>query len=317
MSGLALVTGATGGLGRTIVPALLAAGYDVRATGRRGLAGSVAADLTQPIPVTLTAEVDTVFHLAALSSPWGRRRDFTAINVDATARLLAAARRAGCRRFVHISTPSIFAEPRARLRLTEAAAPAPRFANHYARTKWLGERLVLAADTPQMRTIVLRPRAIVGPHDAVLLPRLMRAIRAGPVPLPAGGAALVELTDARDVAAAAIAAAGASLGGTAFNISSGQPRTVRSILSRIASRLGLDPRIVPLPRSLALAGAGVLELIGRMTGREPIITRYGVMTLGWSQTFDLHAARHHLGWVPHFSPEDAIDHALARFPCAR
>jgi 2-alkyl-3-oxoalkanoate reductase len=313
----ALVTGATGGLGRTLVPALTAAGWAVRATGRRVDAGIVSLDLTQPIPTTLAAGVDTVFHLAALSSPWGRARDFAAINVDATARLLDAAARAGCRRFVHVSTPSIYAEPGERLGLTERSPPAARFANAYARTKWAGERLVLAADGPTMRTIVVRPRAIVGPDDAVLLPRLLRAIRQRRVPLPGGGVALVELTDARDVAAALIAAADAEVGGEAFNISGGQPRSVRWIVARIAARLGLTSRIVALPRPVALAGAGVLEAIGRVTGREPIITRYGVMTLGWSQTFDLTVARERLGWTPRITPEDALDYALEGLRCAR
>lgn len=312
----ALVTGATGGLGRTLVPVLAAAAWRVRATGRRSGDGIVPLDLTQPIPGALTDGVDTVFHLAALSSPWGRARDFAAINVDATERLLDAARRSGCRRFVHVSTPSIYAAARDRRDLTEASSPAARFANAYARTKWAGERLVLAADTPAMRTTVLRPRAIVGPDDAVLLPRLMRAIRTGRVPLPGGGAALVELTDARDVATALIAAADGPIGGETFNISGGQPRSVRWIVERIAARLGRSPRIVAPPRRVALAGAGVLEAIGRVTGREPLITRYGVMTLGWSQSFDLTAARKRLGWTPRFSPEEAIDHALKGMRCA-
>ncbi|WP_156457880.1 NAD-dependent epimerase/dehydratase family protein, partial [Sphingomonas sp. Leaf412] len=97
MTRVALVTGATGGLGRTLVPALHDAGWRVRATGRRPRAGEdiVALDLTGPLPDDLCRGVDTVFHLAALSSPWGSRATFAAINVAATARLLAAARRAG------------------------------------------------------------------------------------------------------------------------------------------------------------------------------------------------------------------------------
>lgn len=314
---LALVTGATGGLGRTLVPALAAAGWEVRQTGRRIGNGIIPLDLTQQIPALLLQGVDTVFHLAALSSPWGRPSDFTAINVDATARFLEAATRAGCRRFVHVSTPSIYTEARERLRLSETSPPAARFANRYAQTKSAGERLVLAADSPTMRTIVVRPRAIVGPHDTVLLPRLMRAIHKGRVPLPGGGAALVELTDARDVAAALIAAAGAKVGGQSVNISGGQPRSIRWIVSHIAAMLGLTLRIVALPRPVALAGAGVLEAVGSVVGREPLITRYGVMTLGWSQTFDLTAARAVLNWTPRISPEDAIDHALKEMRCAQ
>ncbi|MFK5664232.1 NAD-dependent epimerase/dehydratase family protein, partial [Escherichia coli] len=79
---LALVTGATGGLGRELVDQLLARGYRVRATGRDAAIGArlktefVPADLTTDPLAPLVAGVDMVFHLAALSSPWGSRAAF-------------------------------------------------------------------------------------------------------------------------------------------------------------------------------------------------------------------------------------------------
>lgn len=307
MTRVALVTGATGGLGRTLVPMLRAHGWTVRATGRCPRCGEPirAIDLTGPIPDDLVEGADTVFHLAALSSPWGAPARFAAINVEATRRLADAAARAGCRRFVHVSTPSIYAEARDRLGIREADAPARSFANAYARTKWRAERLL--AEAP-IHVSIVRPRAIVGPDDTVLLPRLARAIARGRVPLPDGGAALIELTDARDVARALIAAA--DVPPTIVNVSGGSPRPVRAVIERVARRLGMRIAIVPVPRRIALAGAGMLELGGHVVGREPPLTRYMVKTLGWSQTFDLAHARTALGWVPAISPEDAIDHAL-------
>jgi nucleoside-diphosphate-sugar epimerase len=313
VSRVALVTGATGGLGRTLVPALWSAGWDVRATGRRPRAGEAVrrVDLTGPLPADLCNGVDTVFHLAALSSPWGRPRDFAAINVEATGRLLAAARGAQVRRFVHVSTPSIYVEARDRLGIREGDPPATRFASAYAATKWQGEELVRGSG---LAATIVRPHAIVGPDDAVLLPRLMRAVRRGRVPLPGGGRASVELTDVRDVADALIAAADRPP--TEVNISGGAARPVRAIVTRVADLLGYRARIVALPPRAALSGAALLETVGRLSGREPLITRYGVKALGWSRTFDLSHARAALGWTPRITPEDAIDHALAG-QCAR
>lgn len=308
MSRLALVTGATGGLGRTLVPMLVEAGWAVRATGRRPRVGGPirALDLTAGVPADLLEGVDTVFHCAALSSPWGRAAEFEAINVAATRRLVEASGAAGCRRFVQVSTPSIYAEARDRLALTEGSPPARRFANGYAASKWRAERWLADAPVP---VSVVRPRAIVGPDDTVLLPRLMRLIARGRVPLPGGGAALVELTDARDVACALLAAADAPP--TTANVSGGEPRPVRWIVERVAARLGVPVRIVAVPRRAALAIGALAELGGRLTGREPQLTRYVAKTLGWSQTFDLSHARAALGWAPRHSPEQAIDHALA------
>ncbi len=317
----ALVTGATGGLGCTLVPLLLDAGYDVVATGRDTAAGAVLAqggalfrpaDLCAADMRALVDDAQVVFHLAALSAPWGRRADFAAINVAATARLLEAARSLGCTRFIHASTPSIYVERRARIGLSETSPPAQRFANPYAATKYAAERLVLAADSAGTRTVVLRPRAIVGPDDRVLLPRLMRVIRSGRVSLPAGGDALVELTDVRDAAAAFLAAdRSAQAAGRAINISGGQPRTVQAIVAAVCEILHLAPRIVAVPTPLALCAARAAECAGRLSGREPALTRYAVTTLAFTQTFDLTQARALLGWQACFSPEAAIAHALA------
>lgn len=320
MSRRALVTGATGGLGRELTRQLLAAGYRVRATGRNAAIGAelgtefVPADLTRDPLEPLVADVDSVFHLAALSSPWGSRAAFQAINVTATERLLDAARRAGCSGLVYASTPSIYAEPRDRIGLTEDSPAGPRFANAYATTKYAAERLVLAADAPGFRTVAIRPRAIVGPHDEVLLPRILRAARRGRFPLPGGGGALIEPTDVRDAAAAFVAADRHldAAGGQAINISGGDPRPVRALLDQLFARIGHAPRLTTVPTPLAMTVAGAMERVAALLpGRpEPPVTRYSVMTFGFSQTMRLDRARDLLGWTPRYHVEEMIAHAL-------
>jgi len=321
--GPVLVTGATGGLGRVMAQMLHAQGRIVVATGRNAAIGAqlaasgirfIPADLTHDPLEPLVEGAETIFHLAALSAPWGPYAGFVAANVSATTRLIAAAKAAGCRRLVFASTPSVYTAAVDQIGLTEASPLPSRFANAYVLTKHAAECAVLAASDAQLATAALRPRAIIGPYDTVLLPRLLRAAEKGVLPLPAGGRALIEPTDARDVVDAFLAAEAALPGvaGRVFNISGGAPLPVETLARHVFERLGRQVRIVGVHRQIALAGAGALERGARlMPGQpEPVLTRYSAMVLGWSQTFDLSAARAMLQWEPRRSPLKAVDWAL-------
>ncbi|MDR2858744.1 MAG: NAD(P)-dependent oxidoreductase [Novosphingobium sp.] len=324
VSGTVLVTGATGGLGRVLAGMLHAAGRHPIATGRDTRIGAelsaagmrfVPADLVHDRLAPLVEGVETVFHLAALSAPWGARETFQATNVAATTRLLDAARAAGCRRFVFASTPSIYTRTADQFGLTEATPLPPQAPNDYAATKYAAECAVLAAANDTFATVALRPRAIIGPHDTALLPRLLRAAGKGVLPLPNGGSAMIEPTDARDTARAFIAAEAvcASVAGKAFNLSGGAALPVAALARHVFARLGRRVRIIAVPRRLALLAAHGAECIARLLpGQpEPPFTAYGAMALGWSQTFDLTAARAALGWAPQHAPLAAVDWALA------
>jgi 2-alkyl-3-oxoalkanoate reductase len=317
----ALVTGATGGLGREVVRQLLEVNYRVTATGRDARIGArlgtpfIAADLVRTPLADMVADVDVVFHLAALSSPWGRYEDFRCINVDVTEKLLTAARAASATSFVYASTPSIYAEARDRIGLTEASPVAAAFANAYAETKYAGECAVLAADSDGFRTIAIRPRAIVGPHDTVLLPRLMRTAKRRRFPLPGGGHALIEPTDVRDAAAAFVAADiwRERAGGQAINISGGDPRPFRELLGIIFEHTKQPVRYMSVPVGLAMTVAGVMEGVAAMLPQrpEPPATRYMVKTLAFSQTMRLDLAKRLLDWAPRHNVEAMVAHALA------
>lgn len=312
MSAPVLVTGASGGLGLSLVAELTAAGRTVIALGRRPaedarlLAQGVTyhrADISdRTIAHIVTAPgVRTVFHCAALSSPWGREQDFVHANVDATRNMLDAAAQNGVRTFVHVSTPSIYASMRDRIGITERDGPADPPLCHYARTKLEAERLVLDADG-DMRTVAVRPRGIVGPDDAVVMPRLAAIARRRRIPLVRGGRALVEMIDVRDVVGALLAAEGRidDAHGMAINVSGGRPITIRAAAQALAQALGSDPTFIEVPLAVAKAVASCVDRFWPEGGGlgEPSITRYALATLGWSQTFDLERARRVLEWSP-------------------
>lgn len=319
-----LVTGATSGLGRNAVDGLLAAGQPLRATGRNTAVGAaltrqgvpfVAADLATldaPQACALLDGVETVWHCAALSSPWGRLADFTAANVEATARLARFAVAHGVRRFVHVSTPSLYFDFRHRFDVTEEQVAA-RPCNHYVRTKWAAEQVIrqMAKDHPRTGFVILRPKALFGPHDRVLLPRILQMIdaRGGTLPMPRGGQARLDLTYAPNVVHAMQLASQVDglAPARAFNITNHEPMQLHAVLGRLLrDELKRDFRIRALPHALLDGVARGLEALSALTQREPALTRYSVGALHYDMTLSNERARRELGYAPLYDMAEGI-----------
>ncbi len=298
-----VVSGATGFLGAHLCARLKAQGCDVLALGRdadRGAALGVpfeALDLAELSAVRSWHSADAFVHAAALSSAWGPREAFERANVTGTRNALTMAKTLGVKRFVLISSPSIYFRFCDQIRVREGASlPVP--VNDYAATKVIAEDLVRGSG---LNTIILRPRGIYGPGDAALLPRLIRAA-AQPLPLLRKGLAVTDLTYVDDAVEAVLCALSApdSLGGHTYNISGGEALAIRDIITQSAAAAGVTARFRGLPVAIAMAVARMAEMIARRReGRpEPVITAYGMGVLAYSQTLDISAARAELGFTP-------------------
>jgi nucleoside-diphosphate-sugar epimerase len=276
-----------------------------------------ALDLASATPEALDAllhNVDVVWHAAALSSPWGRARDFVAANVTATTHLLASAARQGVSRFVHVSTPALYFDYTDRRNIPEtffAASPV----NGYARSKAQAEVAVqrAAQQWPQLHCTVLRPRAIFGPHDQVLLPRLTRLLdlRKGRLPLPRAGRVTLDLTYVGNVVQAMWLATCVNPdkvpSGTAINITNHEPVVLCEILHALyVQALGRPLKIVPMPWAVLWGAARCMEACAYVTGCEPLLTAYSVGALGFDMTLDNTRARELLGYVPEVSMPEAV-----------
>ena len=306
----ALVTGATGCLGRNLVERLIEDGKGVVATGRNARVGTalssrgaafVRADIADREAVAAAARgVDVVFHCAALAAPWGSPEEFRRVNVDGTASAVDAAISAGAA-MVHVSTPSIYFDFRDRLDIDEYDDLPARQVNEYARTKLLAEAVVdLAVETRGLRAVTIRPRAIFGPHDTALFPRVIAASRGGRVPLVGRGHVLADVTCVSNVVDAMLLAAGKadSLAGRKYNITNGTPILVHDLLAMAFHGMGLEFRPRRLPYPAAYCAASMMELAACITRKEPRLTRYSAGVLRYHQTLSIRRARAELGYTP-------------------
>ncbi len=310
-----IVTGATGFLGGVLARRLVRDGHKVVAMGRDSVKLAALAqegmdtrqtDLGTTQPEIPMEKADALVHCAALSSPWGRRTAFEAANVDGTRTAIQLAREGGARRFVHISTPSLYFrfEDQDGMR-EDAALPPP--VNHYAATKADAEKIVLAAT--DLDPVILRPRGIYGKGDTALLPRMLRAATRRALPLMRNGAAATDLThvdDVVDAIAAALSASGPS--GRVYNVSGGEPVAIRDVVERAAAASGQTVRWRNVPVSAVRAYARAAEAVCRISPGhpEPPITEYGAGLFAYRQTLDISAIKRDLGWHPAISFNEGL-----------
>jgi nucleoside-diphosphate-sugar epimerase len=276
----------------------------------------VALDLATAAPAQLQALVqgtDAVWHCAALSAPWGTKVDFVAANVTATRQLLQAAGRSGVERFVHISTPAIYFDYRDRWNVKESFQPT-RYVNDYAHTKAQAEAAVQAAvlQFPNMRSVILRPRAIFGRYDQVLIPRLCKVLaqRGGKLPLPKGGQVTLDLTYAENVVHAMwLATIETELAsGAVFNITNHAPAVLKDVLQQLfVDALHRPFRIVKLPYPLLAVIAQGMQMLSQLTHKEPALTPYSIGALSFDMTLDTTQARQVLGYAPPVSLAEGIE----------
>lgn len=284
-----LVTGASGFVGGKLVERARASGqWSVVGVGRRVLdqAGYHAIDLSRPFALDL--EPDVVVHAAARSSPWGSRAAFFRNNVVATRHVVEFCESRRRRpRLIYLSSSSVFYRREHQLGLTEDSPIGPRFVNDYAETKAAGEQVVRGYAGSWA---ILRPRAVFGPGDTVLFPRILEAAARGRLPLIVndGPPALGDLIYIDSLSDYILRAAASEVTGD-FNLTNGQPVPIVDFLLRVFDALGLPRPARRVRVASAMRMAAALEVVYRALPflGEPPITRFGVSVFAWSKTFDV------------------------------
>lgn len=272
-AGPVALTGASGFVGAAIARHLAAAGWRLRLLVRRGsedrlpaLAGAevISGSLAQRDALErLLAGAQALVHCAG-AVRGASYADFARVNVAGTQALLDAA--SPTLRVLHISS---------------LAARHPQL-SHYAASKRAGERLVTTTLAPQRR-VVLRPPAIYGPGDRELRP-LLDAMWRGWALLPGPRQARFSLLHVDDLArAVGCLLAGEAGWGAIHEPDDGQPggHTWQDLLDAIGRLRGGRVRAVHVPGGLLSALGAGNELLSRLTGRAPMLSRGKARELRW------------------------------------
>jgi nucleoside-diphosphate-sugar epimerase len=317
----ALVTGATGFLGRHLVERLLlegeevwvlarqrAAAADLEAQGARVVEGDVR---RWPSLRTAVRGMDCVYHAAALVAGAGRWVDFLEINVLGTERLIQAALEQGVGRVVHVSSIGVYPELQAGATLTEDAGYDDNPSRGgYTRSKIWADRLAAwyAAERGAPVTIV-RPGTIWGPGGKNNPVRA--GVRVGPLAFVFGdGGNVLPLTYVDNVVDALVLAGRHGVAvGRAYHIVDDEKITQRVFLERLASALGVEPRAlyVPLPALRPVAAAADLAKAALRGGRRSPQGMFSRITRSLqTMHYDTSRAKAELGWKPRVDFEEAL-----------
>jgi UDP-glucose 4-epimerase len=311
----ALVTGASGFIGRPFIRLLQSQGWRVIAAGRpqsaasTGVADVLRVDLMEDSPIVLPPEIDTVFHLAgkahALAEVAQDEEIYFRVNTAGTRRLLEAAQRAGVRAFVYFSSVKAVGEaPAASQPIDESWDVRPETV--YGRSKRDAEDLVLRGGYVS-HPVVVRPSLVYGPGANGNLEKMIEAIKAGrfpPVPEMGNRRSMVHVDD---VGRAAIAVAlDPAAAGRTYILTDGVAVSTRQMFDWICGLVGRRVPSWTVPLWLFRLLARIGDVIGKIRRRRFVFDSDALAKLTGSACYSSARIERELAWKPQRALQDSL-----------
>jgi len=280
------ITGASGFVGGAIAQAM-AAEHEVLAMSRSERSDQRIVELgAEPVRCDLATlepgdipDCDAVVHCAAYVESWGTREMTWQINVEGTGRTLKAAKAAGARRFLHMSTEAVLWRGQHLVDVSENY-PYPDSTPYLnSETKAEAERLVRAANQDGgMETTMLRPRFVWGPGDQTLAPEITTMVDKGAFMWIDGGRARTSTTHIDNLVHGAKLVLERGAGGEAYFVTDSEIRSFREFLPELMSAYGVELGTRSMPSAIARPVAILIEGIWRTfrLSSTPPLTRHAI-----------------------------------------
>jgi nucleoside-diphosphate-sugar epimerase len=262
------------------------------------------------------AGADAIIHCAAYVEEWGPSALYEKINVEGTKHLLAVARAAGVKRFIHIGTEAALFHGQHMRDIDETYPLALNSPFPYSRSKARAELAVREASDPAagFETFVIRPRLVWGPGDKTVLPVVAAMAAAGKFAWIDGGAIMTSTTHIDNLTQAIGLALTAGKSGKAYFVVDGPPVKFREFLTPYLATAGVVLGERSVPGWLARGLSNALEPLWRLVGAKspPPLTRFTAHIMSRDCTIRDDKARAELGYRPVVSMDEGLKHLAAR-----
>ena len=174
----------------------------------------------------------------------------------------------------------------------------------------MAEKIILDAKNDTLEVVIIRPKGLIGIGDTSILPRIIESNKKIGIPIFKDKEdILLDMTSVENVAYSILLCAEKSnISGEIFNITNGEPMYKKQLLSYVSKNLGINFNYKLLSFNKIYFVALILEIIYKLfkINKEPLLTKYTVCTLSFSQTLNIEKAVNILGYRPRISLEDEI-----------
>ncbi|MCE9524070.1 MAG: NAD-dependent epimerase/dehydratase family protein [Alphaproteobacteria bacterium] len=256
------------------------------------------------------AGVEAIVHCAAYVEEWGPWADYWRVNVDGTKQLLAVAKAAGVKRFIHIGTEAALFHGQHMRNIDETYPLSLNSPFPYSRTKAHAELAVREANDARggFTTIVVRPRFVWGPGDQTILPVVREMVAKGQFAWIGGGRNKTSTTYIGNLVHAMDLALTKGHGGEAYFVLDGEAVVFRDFMTKMMQAGGVTPgtRAVPgwIVRTIAYVGETAWRTFN-WKGKPPL-TRFTANIMSRDCILNDAKARREMSYAPTFTMEQGL-----------
>lgn len=299
-----LITGANGFIGSRLCALFLKEGFTVYAGVRKSADLSMLqglavqhryGDVTDPTGLpAMVPGVDYIIHNAGIVKAKSAAQ-FFAVNADGTRNLLqaVATHNPRLKRFVLVSSMAAVGPSRDGNPITEETVPNP--ATTYGQSKLAGER-VCAEYSSKLPITIVRPHGVYGPGDKEAL-SFFQIANSRLKPLFGRTSRMVQMVHVDDVCRGILKATLAEVkSGNAYAVAENRAYTLREMVKLLEQASGKKGYPLYIPGPLLKLIAAVSEMVFRMVGKTPMLTRDKADELLGNWEVSTEKARRELGF---------------------